>query len=176
MKKAALALGRVVYPASRFLNNIGAGVLMLLMFMIVLDIALRKMFNSPIPGSYELVEFMMVVMVFFFFAHTQVEKGHVAVDMFILRLPVRARAVFDTFNHLVSLILFVLITYQMGKESYSLYLRDDASAALFLPTFPFYLAGALGAGLMALVLLVDLVFAVHRVLAGEPEEGLRDGC
>ncbi|NLT96133.1 MAG: TRAP transporter small permease [Clostridia bacterium] len=167
LKKMALNLEKVVRPISNTLNSIGNVVLMLMMLLIVADVLLRNLINSPITGSFELIEFMMGVAIFFFFANGQIEKGNVSVDMFVNKLPAKIKAIVETFVYLVSVILFTLITVQMAKESYAIFLRNDLSPAIYLPEFPFFFAATVGVFFMAIVLFIDFLLSLAKVLGSE---------
>ena len=93
LSKAAQFLGRAVYPPSRIINTVGLGVLAVMMFLTATDVTLRYVFNRPIPGAFELTEFLMATLVAFALAYTQVHKGHINVDLIISRFPPRAQAV-----------------------------------------------------------------------------------
>ena len=49
-------VSKVIYPLSKALNIIGVGVMAFVMLFIVADVLMRKLFNRPILGSYEIVE------------------------------------------------------------------------------------------------------------------------
>jgi TRAP-type C4-dicarboxylate transport system permease small subunit len=53
-------------PLSTCLNYIAAGVLAAMMFLTGVDVACRYLFNSPISGSYEITQYMIIINLFFF--------------------------------------------------------------------------------------------------------------
>lgn len=167
IKAVARGLERVVYPLSKSVNNIGVSILMLMMLMMVLDIILRLLFNRPILGTYELVEFMMAVTVFFGFSYTQIEKGHISVEMFIRKAPKRVRAVIEATNYLVGMLLFIMMCWGGIQQVKNVYLKGDVSAALLIPVWPFVIAVVIGSGLMGLVLLKDVISCVGLALSGD---------
>lgn len=156
-----------IYAASRILNNIGAGVLMAMMLLVVVDVILRNVLNSPILGSYEIVQYMMVVMVFFFFAHAQAQKANVRVTMLVAKLPVRVRTSIEAVCYLVATVYFAAITIQMAREGYAAFLRGDLSPTLFLPHYLFVFMTVVGAGFMSLVLLIDFFTSLDAAIKGE---------
>jgi len=50
---------------TRFVGWIAEGVLLLVMLMTAVDVTLRRLFNRPILGSYEIAEYLMAIMVLF---------------------------------------------------------------------------------------------------------------
>ncbi|MCL6476928.1 MAG: TRAP transporter small permease [Peptococcaceae bacterium] len=167
IKTVARGLERVAYPLSKMVNNIGVSILMFMMIVMVLDILLRLLFNKPILGLYELVEFMMVVTVFFGFSYTQIEKGHISVEMFVRKAPERVRTVIEAINHFVGMVLFLMICWGGLQQVKNVYLKGDVSAALSIPVWPFVIAVVIGSTLMSLVLLKDVLSCLDQALSGD---------
>lgn len=165
--KIARAIKSWVHLISHCLNYIGMFILMVMMLMIIVDIFLRNFFNNPLQGSFELVEYMMVVTIFFFFASAQVKKGNIAVEMIINKLPQRVRACCLSINYLIATVLFVLISQKMLEETILTFTRGDLSPTLSLPHWPFLLATTVGAIMMTLVLLIDFVSYVYEFIMGK---------
>ncbi len=103
---------------SKYLNRAGFGfnvvacaAIIAMILVSTLDVVLR-FFNRPLPGAYELVGFLGTVVVSFALAFTSIEKGHIAVEIFVSRLPQRIQFGVDAFCSLVGTLLFGLISYQ----------------------------------------------------------------
>lgn len=75
--KTARAMDRIAVPLTRFMDIIGQSILALMALLITLDVILRYFFSRPIKGSYELIEFMMVMLVFLGLAYTQTDRKSV---------------------------------------------------------------------------------------------------
>lgn len=157
--KLAVNIKGKIYWASRILNVIGTVVIMAMTLLIVVDVILRNTNNMPIQGSFEVVEFMMAVLVFSFFANAQREKGNVNVEMFVRKLSVRVQRLLNVFNYFLVTGFFALVTMQMFRKTFAIYSRYDVSPALHIPEYPFMLAASIGVLFLTLVLLVDF-FAV----------------
>lgn len=165
--KLAVNIKGKIYWASRILNVIGTVVVLAMMLLIVVDVILRNAINMPIQGSFEVVEFMMAVLVFCFFANAQREKGNVNVEMFVRKLSVKARRFLNIFNYFFATGFFALVTMQMFRETYAIYLRYDVSPALHIPEYPFMLAASIGVLFLTLVLLVDFFVALFNAKPNE---------
>jgi TRAP-type C4-dicarboxylate transport system permease small subunit len=130
-------------------------VLVIMMLLTAFDVIFRYIFNRPIAGSIELTEFMMATMVSFGIAYCAVLDGHVSVDIVVYLLPQKARTIIGTITTLLSLGLFLLITWQN-----LLYIKETLdsgleSPVLLLPVYPFIGAVAIGFGALCLVLLMN---------------------
>lgn len=165
--KAAANVKEKIYKASRLLNVIGTVVVMSMMLLIVVDVTLRNAVNKPVQGSFEIVEFMMAVLVFCFFANGQREKGNVNVEMFVRRLSPKVIRILNVFNYFLATGFFTLVTIQMFRETYSVFQRYDVSPSLHIPEYPFMLAASIGVLVLTLVLLVDLFTALFNINQSE---------
>ena len=138
-----------------WLNWISSIALILMMSLTCLDVAMRYFFSSPIPGSFELTEFMMPVVITFGFAYCALEKGHVHVELVTSKLPRRTQAVMNGIACLVFFGLFLLITWQSWLRAKGMMDSGQTSITLAIPVFPFVLAVALGSAALCLVVLRD---------------------
>jgi len=156
----------LVRKCSDVLGLIGNITLVLMMLLMVADIFLRYAFNSPIMGSFEIVEFMMVVVVFFGFAATQMEDGHVRVTMLVNRFPPRLRHAVDSITLLVGAAMLGMITYAALLQAAKSRAEGAISAVLFLPVYPFIYLLALGSLLYTLTLLAGFLAALGKAVSG----------
>ena len=102
----------------RVLTGIGAIIVMVMMFLTSLDVVLRYVFKSPLPGAYELQEFLLVGVVFLGLAYIQALKGHLNVDLLTSRLSPRMQIFFGIIGYVICLIIFSLITWQSGLRAW----------------------------------------------------------
>lgn len=139
---------------SRWLHYISAFCIAAMMFLITVDIILRFLFSSPVQGSYEIIELMMAVLVFFAFSQTQRNKGHVKVTLFVDKLPTKAKYICD------SAVLF-LSAVMAGLVAYASFLQASATTAktsvLYLPTYPVMYLMGVAAAVFTIVLLLDSI-------------------
>lgn len=158
------SLERLVSRLSGAVNSVGMGVLVVMMLLITMDVFLRYSFTRPIKGTFELVEFMMIIVVCFGMAYTGVKKGHVAVEVVVSRFSPRVQALIDSFNWLVSLGLFLLISWKAVTQVRTLWESGLTSSVLYVPVFPFVLVLAFGSALLCLVFLLNFIESVSQVV------------
>ncbi len=127
-----------------------------MMILTVLDVILRYLFNSPILGTFEITEFMMVFIVFFSLAYTQSQKGHVSVDIFVTILSERKQRFIELISHVIYFLLLLVITWKSVARAMELMGTKEVSATLSIPVFPFYFVVALGCAAMCIELLRDI--------------------
>ena len=164
LQKTSQAVGRVTIPLSRFLDRLGRVILGLMVLLITTDVVLRYFFNRPIKGSYELVEFMLVVLVYLGLAYTQTNKGHVSVSLFTNKLSPGALSVVHSATHLLSLGIFVLITWRGIIQAQALRANGTTSDLLFIPTYPFMWVVVFGSALLCVIFLTDFLDALGNAI------------
>ena len=91
----------------------GAGVLL---FAVVLegsvDVIGRYFFNKPIVGTLERAQVFIASMVFLAWGYTQIEERHVKLEMFLHRLPGRARMICRLVTAFLTMVFWALVTWQ----------------------------------------------------------------
>jgi TRAP-type C4-dicarboxylate transport system permease small subunit len=155
-------LEKALHSTIRVINGAGTVVLGVMVLLTVADVLLRFFLNRPIRGAFEIVEFLMVMVVFSAIAYTGLLKGHIVIQIFSSRLPERARAILDSIADLISIGFCCLIIWQGIAQAQMTRLRNDISGVLSIPVFPFYYVVVLGMVLMGLVFLANFLESVGR--------------
>lgn len=145
----------------------GSGILAVMMFLTATDVILRYFFDSPVKGAYELQSFMMVIVIALALSYTAMKKSHITVDIVLMRLPVRVRAVFDSVTALIGLALFVLVVWQSFKYVSTLAASNTLATTLPIPWYPFAAVLALGMVVFFIVMLRDLFAKLAEAIGGE---------
>jgi TRAP-type C4-dicarboxylate transport system permease small subunit len=157
IRKWAAFIDRVIYALSKILNMIGVSILGVMMLLSVADVSFRFLLNSPILGTVELTEYMMVSMGFLMLAWCARNQGNVRVDLIVNYFPPRLQAIIDSATCFFSLIISCFITWQGFLELGHAWKTGKASTILKVPTFPFFIALVLGSGVLCLVLIAHLM-------------------
>lgn len=172
LDKAAHWVERFVFPLNGLVHKLALGILLLMMFLTVGDVIGRYLvgrlpFFQPIPGTFELTEFMLVLIVFAALGYTQVRRGHISIDVVVSRFSPRTQSVIDSITYLLSLALFSLVTWQSAVYAHRLFEERDVSGILLVPIYPFLIVVALGSFLFCLVLLVNFLSSLAKVVKHE---------
>ncbi len=151
---------------SNGLRVIGTGMLCLLMLLGAGDVIGRYFFNKPIMGTLEVSEILLGGIVFFGWAYTLYLQAHVKVDIFYSRLRPRMQGIVGLFTSFLSLVLFSLIAWQAAKIA-TTYLKGHRLVPLLnIPLYPFQLFVSLGAVVLCLELIVQIIHLVSQVRKG----------
>lgn len=143
---------------------VGMTVLVLMMLVTVVDVFLRYAFDSPILGSIEIVEFMLIIVAFLAIPYCALEEGHVKMDFAVSRLPPRGQTAVEIVGYIFCLILSVTMTYLYIPEAIHNLRIGESSQILGIPAFPFYLIIFMGCLMLSLVLLVNLIKAMAKLV------------
>ena len=143
-----------------------AGATILLMMAIgTVDIVGTKYFGMPLPAMLEATEALMVFAVFFALAKAQADRQHIRVELVTVRLGATARWYFDLLALLFTLGIIGLIAgmgWVLGVQSWEV--REYAEGIIQFPIYPSKIALAIGATLMTLQTLVDVVSMIRSRL------------
>ena len=145
-------------------NTIGLVALVAMTLVTVVDVAGRYLLNRPLPGALELIELLMVFLVFGSFAFTEWQSGHVDVDVAVNRFPPGARAVCEAAAALLSAAFWGAIAWQTWVRALDIRAAGETSTNLGLPIWPFVVIAAAGSALFAVVLVARRVDVVRRVI------------
>lgn len=148
-------LKTAVDKISRYVNAVGAVVLVCMMLLVVTDVSLRFLFNRPVEGSFELVELMMAVVVALAIAYCGVNKEHTTVEFLVSQFPQKVQDVVDFINSLISAVFFILIARGSAGQARMLEESETITTVLEIPFYPFLWVLAVGAGLLGLVFLIQ---------------------
>lgn len=157
-------LEKGVYPLATVINRIGAGLILLFVGIIAADVCMRYLLNYPIPGTVELTEFVLPLVVFLSVAYAAVEQRHVGIDLFYEHLGPRARAIADVFTSTLSVYILSVITWRLFVYGLEQYASGEAGDILGLPHWPAIMIGVLGCVILVLVLISKALRAVSEAL------------
>lgn len=159
-------LDRYVTLLARWLFYIAGAGLVGMLLLIVADVIGIKLLSRPVPGGLELVSFFSVIAVAFAIGHTQILRGHVAVDFIVERFPRRAKLVIEVVMVFLSVAVLALMAWYSFKYAGKLHATGEVSMTQKIPFYPFVYAMAGCFVVTLLVLVMDLVKAIVKA-AGE---------
>lgn len=166
LDNVARGIERWTRPLSVWMSSLGAICLMVMMFWVVADVIMRGLFNRPIIGSYEIVEYMMVAFVFMSFAHAQFCRVHICVPVVVEKLSPRTRAAVDAFTGIVTLGMAAIMVWGSLRQTQAIWAANQTSAVLFIPKWPFELLTGFGLLIFWVAKLEDVMRNLYRAGGG----------
>ena len=145
----------------------GIGMLMS-MFLGVADVAGTELAGKPVPGAKEVTESTMVLIVFGALTYAQIRRSHIRVELLYTRMGPRVRAGMDLVAHGFALLFFGLMCWQGVLEAgFSIDFGESTDGLIRFPLWPARIVLALGAGLVCVQLVLDMIEDALRIRSGE---------
>lgn len=168
----ARTIKNLIYQLSALLNIVGVGLILIMVLLIVVDILSRLIFNVALQGSYEVVEYIMGLVIVFALGYTQIKDGHISVTTLIEMLPLSLQALAGRFVNLVGLVMFGLISWQTWEKAGMEVAAGTTSAVLYIPKYPFMYACAFGFAVLTLVYLMQVLMPDEKEQSREEQADL----
>ena len=150
------------------LNALSGYVLFFMMLMITVDVTGRYLFASPIPGTLEFTEFLMVFVVFLSLPYVQLKKRHICVELVTQRLPIKVADGLAVVTLLVAALFFGLMAWQSWLSAASSFEYLEASEGLIqIPIYPPKFAIPFGSVIMVIQLLRDASDRLRHLVSAE---------
>ncbi len=147
---------------------LGALGMIVSMLLGVADVVGTKFFGYPVPGTLEVTESTMVLIVFGALAYTQTRRAHIRVEIFYNQVGPRAQSLMDAFTHLVAMVYFALLGWQGFSELlYSWEIREATMGTIRFPLYPARFLLAAGTLLLLMQLATDIADDLRRARTGE---------
>jgi len=131
----------------------GGAVLVAMLGMSVSSIAGRAIFNSPIPGDFELVQLACAISIAAFLPWCQLRRGNIIVDFFTTGLPRRAQSVLDALGALLLAAVMALVAWRAGLGAEAVYASGERAMISRVPQWIGYAAIVPSLALTSLVAL-----------------------
>jgi TRAP-type C4-dicarboxylate transport system permease small subunit len=127
----------------------------------VVDVFLRYLFNSPITGTTELSEFMMIIVVFPALAWAAISRKHVRVDLLVSHFTPRTQSIIDTVTLVIALGIYSVMVWKTLLESAAV---TTETSLLELPHAPFYWILTIGLAIFCLSIIALIVENIMEVV------------
>lgn len=167
---AETELGKAMIPylerMSTFLNKIlfwVAGITLIGMVLLTCTNIFLRCVWLPIKGVYELMGFFAAIVTAFALGYTQMQRGHVGIDIVVNQFSARVQRILNGTNYFICVAFFALAGWQIAKWGTTIWQTGEVTETLRIIFYPFIYGVALGCIILCLVFLVDLL----KVLVGE---------
>ena len=158
-----LRIEKSITKTADLFNWAAAAALVGMMLLTCVDVVMRRSFNHPIPGTYEIVGLLGALLISFALAYTTAQKGHIAVEFLVQRLSKKIQRVIDAVNQLLGIMLFVIVAWQSVLYAMDLKESGEVSMTVQMPIHPFVFGIAIGCALVSLVLALDFYKSLTRL-------------
>lgn len=150
---------------SRALGAAAGLTLVAMMLLTVADMVLRVL-DRPLAGTYEIIGWLAAVSTALALGYTQLHRGHVSINLLLVRLSPKTRSAVECLTDLVSTLLFAAVALQVALYGGVLRESGSLSETLKVIVYPWVYAVAVGGAGLALALLFDFLRSLVRLVAG----------
>jgi TRAP-type mannitol/chloroaromatic compound transport system permease small subunit len=142
-----------------------------LVFVILYEIFVRYLFNSPTIWAHEVAQMVYGAYVILLGAYVLQRKGHVNVDILYNRFRPRTRAIIDLFTWLLFFYFCGLLLLKGGEMAWdSLKVLETEPTSFAPPVYPIKMMIPLGALLILLQGLAKFIRDLTLAITGKGEE------
>ncbi len=129
-----------------------------IMWLVDADVFMRKFFNAPVQGSFELTEGGLVLVVFLSLAFTQYRRGHIRVTLLSRHLPMSVQHGLYIAVLFIGALFFAWCTYAtVGNAIRSYNIGEREWGVIQVAIWPEKSAIGLGTLLICLQFLLDAI-------------------
>ena len=144
---------------SRVLMLLAGCVLGAMIILTCANIFLRIIW-MPVKGTFELMGYCGAVTMAFALGITQMKKGHVAVDILVLKFPESVQKTLKGINYSICTVFFAAVSWKIAQYATTLLKTGEVTETLRIIYYPFTYCVAIGCATLALVSLTELLKTV----------------
>lgn len=152
----------IVTKTSRVLDTIAGWGIVLTMILVISNIFLRSILNSPIQGIYEYVGFITAVVIAFGLAWCAIQKAHIAIEFIVEKFPQKIQHVIEICTGSLVTLFLLFSSYQVVRHGLKVMASGEVSATSQMQFYPFIFMVALGLLLLSLAELMNVLKGVMR--------------
>jgi len=152
-------LGRLLDRITRLTWLLAGALIVLMAFVVGYGVFTRYVLRNPDPYTYEISSILMLACVVFSLAYTQRLGRHLRIDLMDRYFPESVRGVLlNIVGPIVGLVFCGVITWKSWEDAWlALQNWQVTRGTLIIPTFPIKITVTIGAGLLCLILIAQML-------------------
>jgi tripartite ATP-independent transporter DctM subunit len=131
--------------------------LALMVLPVTLDVCLRSVSTMSVPGTIEIEEFLLLIVVFFSLSGPQIRKNHIDVDLLFPKFPRFVQHSLMIFHWSACAVLIACMAWQVYESALEKSSIGEFSQELYIAVAPFFYVAAIALVLLALVLFRNII-------------------
>jgi TRAP-type C4-dicarboxylate transport system permease small subunit len=140
-----------------------------MMLIMTADVVARFILKSSILGTFEITENLLVIVVAFSFAITQIEKRHIRVDVLTDIMPYRLQNTIDVICMIISAAFIGICTYAQYTQTVAVKHTGIATTVLKIGLWPFNLCLTVGMTVFFIVICMNCISDIFNVIRKRDE-------
>ena len=164
MQKAIVeTVNSSIKKISELLATLAGWAVFIMMCVVVVDVFMLATRLGSLQVAVELVEMLMIVIVFGAFSYADILEKHVTATMVVSRLSKQWRAVFNVFSYSISLLICLVFTWQIILYAQRMTAIRKSCLSSDLPYYPFTWFAVVGFILLDTRYLIRVVTNIYNV-------------
>lgn len=147
---------------------VGGIVLTINVLLVVANIILRRVFNSPIFGATEYVQYISLIAGALGLCQNEWYGGNVTMTLVLEKLSSKAREIVKFICDIISSVGFVFVSYLMINDVFSKFAKNDVTNTLGMPRWIFVAILAFGVVMLTLAIIAKTVIQGSVAFGGQP--------
>ncbi|MCF0140841.1 MAG: TRAP transporter small permease [Mogibacterium sp.] len=147
----------------------GGIIVFLLCLLLFVNVVLRRIFQMPITGAIEAVQYGMLFAVCIAIGKTTFEKGHIVVELIVDSLPPKPRKVLQIITGIVGIAIFAFFVVIVGGMIGKVKMSGQVSSVLGIPQYIVYIALIFGMVMVIISLVILFIELVMTPAKGKEE-------
>lgn len=134
-----------------------AGLSLICMMLLIVFNSIKRLFSDPIAGTIELVSWLGAITTIFSLGYAQLHKGHVFIDLLILRFPRGLQKLTHTLVNVASIFFFTMAGWQIALYGISLKNSGVVSETMQVAFYPLVILCSIGFFSLMLALVKETI-------------------
>lgn len=147
-----------------------AGISLIAMMLVTVGEMVFRMFGHPMAGTVETIGWLAAVTTAFALGYTQIDQGHISIDLFVQRLSSRMRDLVCILVDLTSTLLFVIVSWHVFSYAGLLQETGSLSETMKVIVYPWVYLVSVGCVGLTLALFVNFIKSCTHVITGTSSE------
>jgi TRAP-type mannitol/chloroaromatic compound transport system permease small subunit len=149
---------RIVSKTGYVVTLMSGASILIVMFIDTWDVLSTNLLNQAVPGTIEITQSTMVMVVFGGLAYTQLKRGHIRMELLYMNVSRRGQALMDVVSEIFAIIYFIAIALTSGYEMIESWKLQEISVGLIqFPIYPVRTVLVIGVVVLLFQLVNDLV-------------------
>lgn len=129
---------------TQVMHTISALALVVMMLMVVADVVLRAVFNTPVKGAYDVVSISLLVMTMFGIAPVVARRAEILIDLIDAFLPPAGLRALSFLSAVIGVALFAFFGWAMIQPAMDAWAWGERSLELGIPKWPLWVVAFTG--------------------------------
>lgn len=148
---------KISYHINRIMNNISVVMMLLLTAVTIIDVTGRFFLNKPLPGTIEVTELSLVLIVFLAFGFTEYYEEHIVIDTVYELMPKAVKKILYMVAGLISFAIILLMSWQLYVYAGRMLAGHYETGVLKIPYYPVVVAAAIGSLTYSMAILSNMI-------------------